>query len=649
MGCVRGGHEGLDVQLAAISREEAGLRLRLGQVLEVMQRGAHCFALGFSSLLAYALERCERGGRWVELASCLARRLEALPGLRRALATAELSWSKVELLARVAQPADEAHWLELARRRTVRELREQVSRARSIRTRSIGTGGIGSCVSPSAGELEMDSALGAEREVTCTLSCTLDREEAWLLEATRLLLERLGTQGGEEQVEALLAEGQSALLAALPAGALELDLEATGAAQRRWCEQLERWRAEAEARSELRLQAEARAPSPLPGSTVALQAAAGCSSLQGCSSAELDGAVRSLAARLAARELELARLLLEFHRADGWRRLGYATEAQYARERLGMSRSSVLARRALALRLESLPSIGAALGRAEIGVEPALQLVRIATPRTELAWLERARRRTVKHLRQEVAAALVAVRISGEPDCPPPKDAELDGFHELERAVLSGQLWSAPARLSEPGGLRATAGAERARRPWHELLSSLGAWLARGALRHPVQMSAPSGGGPRQRATRSAGRVEVRWRVSLTTRTWWRALEAQARRWLPRDISWLKYLCLVFWRSWGHVLGVTAAYGQVYLRDRCRCMSPVCSRRDVTPHHLRFRSAGGGDEDENIASLCTWCHLFGVHGGRIRATGTASHIHWELGSHAQPCLRVEGRERCQGA
>jgi len=168
---------------------------------------------------------------------------------------------------------------------------------------------------------------------------------------------------------------------------------------------------------------------------------------------------------------------------------------------------------------------------------------------------------------------------------------------------------------------------------------------AMGELEHAVQMSAPSGTGQPSKQTRGAGRVQVRWRVSLELRAWWRSLEARARRWLPRGVSWVKYLCLVFWRAWGHMLGVNVASGQVYLRDRCRCSSPVCGRRDVTPHHLQFRSAGGSDEDGNIASLCTWCHLFGVHGGHIRATGSAGHIVWELVSRAQPCLRVEGRQR----
>ena len=35
-------------------------------------------------------------------------------------------------------------------------------------------------------------------------------------------------------------------------------------------------------------------------------------------------------------------------------------------------------------------------------------------------------------------------------------------------------------------------------------------------------------------------------------------------------------------------------------------MSSVCSQHDVTLHHLKFRSHGCGDEDENVASLRSW-------------------------------------------
>src|SRR3954469_25766690 len=91
--------ERLDETLASLARGEAALRLRLGQLLEVVGRGA-VFELGFSSLGAYAVERCERSVRWAEAARCLARRLDELPQLRLAVATAKVSWSMGELLAR---------------------------------------------------------------------------------------------------------------------------------------------------------------------------------------------------------------------------------------------------------------------------------------------------------------------------------------------------------------------------------------------------------------------------------------------------------------------------------------------------------------------------------------------------------------------
>jgi hypothetical protein len=123
--------EQLDAPLVRVAREDAGSRLRLGQVLEVMQRRACCLELGFSSLGAYALERCERSKRWAEVARCLARRLEVLPLLRVELATGRISWSKAELLARLlagkeAQPRSETYWLELGRSHTLRELKREV-------------------------------------------------------------------------------------------------------------------------------------------------------------------------------------------------------------------------------------------------------------------------------------------------------------------------------------------------------------------------------------------------------------------------------------------------------------------------------------------------------------------------------------------
>jgi hypothetical protein len=603
-------------------------------------RGKH-FELGFSSLAAYALERCDRSVRWVEGARCLARRLEQLPELRRAIAWGAVSWSMGELLARVAQPQDEASWLEAAKGRTVREMRARVLNP------------LGEACAATAEPPASENTEGEEGDDTCTLSCSVDREEAWLFEATRALLAQLGAHGADAQVEALLAEGQETVLAALPAGRVHPDgSEGAVAARRRCLEALSRWRAEAEALCEKHFRrllvrsgpdvhpkkAESACSSTLGGrdGSVANAAALGLASLEGVGCDELDDMLRELSRSLARHELELSQLVLQFHRADGWRHLGYASETQYARERLGISHSLLMARRALALRLETLPCVAAALRVGQLGVEAAVQVVRVATSSTEAAWVERARQRTIKHLREEVAATLMAVRLTGEIGCPPPLDAEMVAFHELERAVVSGRICESKPELD---GVRLAEPGSAPRRAWRVMLGSLAQWLRGGLQASAARSRAPAP------SVRSKGRVELRWRVSRANHTWWRGLEKQARRWLPSGTSWLKFLCLSLWNAWRHVLGPNVAYGQVYIRDRCQCSSPVCCRRDVTPHHLQFRSAGGSDEDENVAAVCTWCHLFGVHGGRIRAAGTAERIRWELGAAGRPCLVVDGRER----
>jgi len=231
-------------------------------------------------------------------------------------------------------------------------------------------------------------------------------------------------------------------------------------------------------------------------------------------------------------------------------------------------------------------------------------------------------------------AAQAAVCWSCEADCPPPLDSEIDAFNDLERAVVGGSVCpSVPA--SEVSASEVSA----SRRPWRVMLGSLASWLRGEPLQDVVQASAPAG------EPRSAGRVTLRLRCSRDVAAWWRRLAELAVPHLPPGMSWLRFACLSLWRAWEHELEHDVAYGHIYVRDRYRCTSPVCNRRDVTPHHLQFRSAGGSDDDENIGSVCTWCHLLGVHGGRIRARGPASCIHWELGPVRSPCVVVHGRER----
>jgi len=62
----------------------------------------------------------------------------------------------------------------------------------------------------------------------------------------------------------------------------------------------------------------------------------------------------------------------------------------------------------------------------------------------------------------------------------------------------------------------------------------------------------------------------------------------------------------------------------VVVRDGYRCAVPGCmSRRNLQDHHIRFRSAGGSNEEGNRITLCAFHHLRCLHTGRLRVRGRA--------------------------
>ena len=76
-----------------------------------------------------------------------------------------------------------------------------------------------------------------------------------------------------------------------------------------------------------------------------------------------------------------------------------------------MSRSALFGRITLANRLDRLVPVAQALERGEIGYEAAQLIARISTRPHARAWVERARRRTFKHLKEDVEAVELMVRV----------------------------------------------------------------------------------------------------------------------------------------------------------------------------------------------------------------------------------------------
>ena len=570
----------LDEELYRLARGAGRLRLRMGQALHRLGTGYH--ELGFSTLGAYALERCSRGGRWAADSRALARRLESLPQLTEALETGSIGWSMAELLARHATAQTEAALLEAASGKTVQAMR----------------------VALSPHEQPDDD------ELARTLSLTVPVEEAWALEATRMMVEHMdGKATGGHFLESLLAEGYTSLLELVdPCENVSAQMDAEDTAWRAEMQRLQHLHAEAELRSRPTVHTqphagEAPAFDDLPSGIEAL-----------------DARIRHYSAELASRDLFFGRVAEQFLALGGWQALGFSSEAHYARERLGLSRASLRSKVSLARRSRGLDHVVDALQQGRIGFEAAQLLARIATANTERAWVERAARRTFKHLREEVHAVETAIRLAGETDRSPPSEELIEQMQALERSILSGAFLKNVARggAVEPEPEETSAvqisGGRRDKAP-----------------NEAVQTSGSSG-----------GKVTLRMRVPGDVWLHYRQLERIHQRRSP-GTSFLHFLCASFWQTWVPTLGVSDRWEAIYRRDRYRCTSPVCHQRHVTLHHVEYRASGGSDDPDNLTSPCAFCHLEGEHGGRLQILPPGSNPTWVLGR--QPIMRVHGRER----
>jgi hypothetical protein len=154
--------EAMDSALARLGRTAGRLRYGLGAGLEALAQTSGHHELGFSSVEAHALERCERSTRWVQESRWVARRLAGLPAVRRALVTGELSFSVAQTVAKIARAEDEEEWLAQAPRQS--------------------------------DEASEEAALAASpTEERATLTLSVGREDAWLFECSRLVVNENAT------------------------------------------------------------------------------------------------------------------------------------------------------------------------------------------------------------------------------------------------------------------------------------------------------------------------------------------------------------------------------------------------------------------------------------------------------------------------
>jgi 5-methylcytosine-specific restriction endonuclease McrA len=125
---------------------------------------------------------------------------------------------------------------------------------------------------------------------------------------------------------------------------------------------------------------------------------------------ELDGLARGAGRSLVMGRLLLGRCLVELDRRTLWDEWGFSGSIHYARYALRLSRKEAREMRRVARELELLPVLSAAAEQGDIGWSHLREVVRVAVPETEEAWLEAAQTCTwrVFHrlVRQAVAGDL---------------------------------------------------------------------------------------------------------------------------------------------------------------------------------------------------------------------------------------------------
>jgi len=424
-----------DALARSLSAARERITLPLAQLAASLCRERAWCAFGFARASDFALEYLDRSGRWLRDLASLHSALTALPGLGAALTGDDggppLGHVRALLIGRVAGAGNLAGWIALARRLTVRALREAVTRSRRAGEDNPAGAGEGYALPPAL------AVSGEHDTMPATIDDEVDDDRVLLRIASPSALVAAfdeavdlhrAVEGSETTivsfVESLVAEASSAdPLAAEPADpgapspeprffpvAPSSDVDRAGIRPDPPPSIVE----EALARS-------TNAWSHLPDKNDASWGLAlGRSTLRRLAALARDGDRGSPAERVARMhallsieteiEVRLGRLLATMGEERAWTRLRFAGVGHYAEERLGLSRTAAQSRARAAHLLGRFPRVREAYEAGTLGLEAALVVGRILSAPTaggtpaERAWVRHASEITVKRLRDEARA-----------------------------------------------------------------------------------------------------------------------------------------------------------------------------------------------------------------------------------------------------
>ena len=300
---------------------------------------------------------------------------------------------------------------------------------------------------------------------------------------------------------------------------------------------------------------------------------------------EIDRQLRALAKRRAALDSEEARWLREAEAHRIWRKLGFSTALEYLEDVFGYAPRTALERLRVAKELGTLEQLDAGLRSGELSFAAARELSRVMTPRTECAWLARARGKNLRDIEQ-----LVAGHKKGDgPD--DPKDPE------AAPRVVSLRLTPPIAAL-----LRQTRA---------DLSDECGHHVEDDELIEILCRRAREGGEHRESAPAPAYQVSIR-----TCDQCGKGAQLGGGRWTPIDDAAIdRATCDAIEIGDEAELGARGSRtipkkvrDHVWLRDGGGCRVPGCrATRNCDLHHIVHWAHGGSHDPSNLLVLCSLC------------------------------------------
>ncbi len=297
--------------------------------------------------------------------------------------------------------------------------------------------------------------------------------------------------------------------------------------------------------------------------------------------------------------------MIEARRAGVHRQLGFGSFYEYAESVSRLGGRALMDRVQLAEKLETLPSVRAAVAGDQLAVSAARELCRVVVPATEAAWLAAARGQSVRAIERLVSGRRPGDLPDDEPD---PKAI---------RKVIALELTAAGAAVF--AALRKQVEAAVGHRVDDDAL------IGELARAYPLAAAAATDASAAGTQDEGAARYQIAVSICGECR---RATQDGGGQVVPLDAGQLQQaLCDAEWiDDHGKVTQdiPRPMRRAVKRRDHHRCVVPGCRNAVfIDTHHKRYRSRGGKHVLANLMSLCG-AHHTAVHDGRLLIRGATA-------------------------